>query len=163
MDSGIESTIFRLCILSSMFVEYHALPTRPGKTEIKMLHLAFAIRTSVFFDVFQTFIQHVWKAPEKFFVSQSDFINQMSEYPLNRFLETSTFRKMIALRMPDSAACIVKNRDKMVQSVADSSNVYQLESRSRPDLHKYSFKPSIYEKSERSLNMSLCYQQNNKD
>jgi len=52
MDNGIESTIFRLCILSSMFVEYHALPIRPGKTEIKMLHMAFALRTSVFFDVF---------------------------------------------------------------------------------------------------------------
>ena len=69
MDSGIESSIFRLCVLSSMFVEYHALPTRPGKTEIKMLHMAFAMRTSVFFDVFQTFIQHVWQAPEQFFVS----------------------------------------------------------------------------------------------
>lgn len=114
MDSGIESSIFRLCVLSSMFVEYHALPTRPGKTEIKMLHMAFAMRTSVFFDVFQTFIQHVWQAPEQFFVSQSDFVKRMSEYPLNRFLETTTFRKMIALRMPDSAAGIHKNRERMV-------------------------------------------------
>lgn len=56
MDSRIENTIFRLCILSSMFIEYHAMPARPGKTEIKMLHMAFAMRTSVFFDVFQTFI-----------------------------------------------------------------------------------------------------------
>ena len=101
MDSGIESTIFRICILSSMFVEYHALPTRPGKTEIKMLHMAFAMRTSVFFDVFNTFIQHVWKAEEQFFVTQADFVSRMNEYPLNRFLETETFRKMIEIRMPD--------------------------------------------------------------
>ena len=56
MDEAIEGTIFKLCILSSMFVEYHALPARPGKTEIKMLQMAFALRTSVFFEVFQTFI-----------------------------------------------------------------------------------------------------------
>lgn len=114
MDSGIESTIFRLCILSSMFVEYHALPTRPGKTEIKMLHMAFALRTSVFFDVFQTFIQHVWSAPEQFFVSRVDFIDRMSQYPLNHFLQTTTFRKMIQLRMPDSAAGIQKSKERVI-------------------------------------------------
>ena len=56
MDEAIESTIFKLCVLSSMFVEYHALPARPGKTEIKMLQMAFVLRSQVFFEVFQTFI-----------------------------------------------------------------------------------------------------------
>ena len=70
----------------------------------------------------------------------------MSEYPLSHFLETTTFRKMIALRMPDSAARIHKNRDKVVKSVADAGNVRLLESQSRPNLNKFGFKASIYEK-----------------
>ena len=60
MNEAIETTVFKICILSHSFVEHHALPARAGKTEIKMLHTAFALRTSVFFEVFQTFIQHVW-------------------------------------------------------------------------------------------------------
>ena len=34
----------------------------------------------------------------------------MSEYPLSHFLMATTFRKMIALRMPDSAAGIRKQK-----------------------------------------------------
>ena len=64
MDEAVESITFKLCVLSSMFIEYHALPARAGKTEIKMLHLAFAMRTSVFLAVFHTFIQHVCIIPE---------------------------------------------------------------------------------------------------
>jgi hypothetical protein len=56
MDEAIEKITFKLCVLSSMFVEYHALPVRAGKTEVKMLQMAFAMRTSVFFEVYQTFI-----------------------------------------------------------------------------------------------------------
>ena len=52
MDESVESIIFKICVLSNMFVEYHALPARPGKTEIKQLQMAFAMRTSVFFEVF---------------------------------------------------------------------------------------------------------------
>lgn len=37
MDEAIENITFKMCILSSMFIEYHALPVRAGKTEIKML------------------------------------------------------------------------------------------------------------------------------
>ena len=55
-DGKIEGTIFKICVLSSMFIEYNAMPTRPGKTEIKMLQMAFAMRTSILFKVFQTFI-----------------------------------------------------------------------------------------------------------
>ena len=154
MDPAIESTIFRMCILSSMFVEYHALPARAGKTEIKMLHMAFAMRTSVFFDVFQTFIQHVWTAPEQFFVARSEFVRKMSEYPLSHFLETTTFRKMIALRMPDSAAGIHKNRERVVKSVANVDNVGLLESKSRPNLDKYGYQASIYEVEEKEVNIS---------
>lgn len=52
MTEAIESTIFKICILSSMLIEYHALPMRAGKTEIKMLHTAFALRSTVYFEVF---------------------------------------------------------------------------------------------------------------
>ena len=52
MDEAIENTVFKLCVLSSMFIEYHALPMRAGKSEFKMLQTAFAMRTSVFFKVF---------------------------------------------------------------------------------------------------------------
>lgn len=56
MDEAVESIIFKLCVLSNMLVEYHALPVRMGKTEVKLLQMAFAMRTSVYFEVFQSFI-----------------------------------------------------------------------------------------------------------
>ena len=155
MDEGIESTIFKLCILSTMFTEYHALPARPGKTEVKMLHMAFAMRTSVFFEVFQTFIQHVWSTQEQFYVSRKEFIEKMSEYPLTYFLEAATFRKMITLRMPDSASGIHKRRDKVQAAAANNSNVALLENQSRPNLEKYGYQASIYEKSEISMNKTI--------
>ena len=64
MDEAVESTIFKLCVLSSMFVAFHALPARAGKTEVKLLQTAFALRQNVYFKVFQTFIQHITKQPE---------------------------------------------------------------------------------------------------
>ena len=52
MDEAIESTIFKLCVLSSMLIESHALPARIGKSEVKMMQIAFAMRTNVYFEVF---------------------------------------------------------------------------------------------------------------
>ena len=52
MSEAIEATTFKMCVLSSMFVEYHALPARAGKTEVKLLHMAYAMRSSAFFEVF---------------------------------------------------------------------------------------------------------------
>ena len=52
MDEAIESTIFKLCVLSSMLIEQHALPAKIGKTDVKMMHIAFAMRTNVYFEVF---------------------------------------------------------------------------------------------------------------
>ena len=75
-----------MCVLSNSFVEYHALPLRPGRTEYKMLETAFAMRNNVFFKVFQTFIQHITVEPEKFFVQRSEFLDRMREYPLKHFL-----------------------------------------------------------------------------
>lgn len=106
MTEAIETTIFKICMLSSLFIEYHALPTRAGKTEIKMLHTAFALRSSVYFEVFQTFVDHVWTAQEQFYITRNAFISKMSEYPLNHFLKAQTFRKMIELKMPETAAGI---------------------------------------------------------
>lgn len=115
MDSGVESTIFRLCLLSSMFIDFHALPSRPGKTEKDLLHMAFAMRSNVFLDVFLTFIQHVWAEPEQFFVSRRTFIEKMSQYPLSHFLQTTTFRSMIALRMPETAAALKKSKERVAK------------------------------------------------
>ena len=86
VDDAIEKTIFKLSLLSSMFIEYFALPNRPGRTEVKMLQTAFAMRTNVLFKVFQTFIQHITKDPEKFFLTRTEFLDRMSEYPLSHFL-----------------------------------------------------------------------------
>ena len=88
-------------------------------------------------------------------MSRADFTSKMSGYPLSHFLETTTFRKMIQISMPDSAANIHKSKDRVVRSVADSDNVRQLESKSRPNLEKYGFQPSIYEKDEKNVNMSV--------
>ena len=41
--------------------------------------------------------------------------------------------------MPDSAAGIHRNRDKVVSSVADAGNVRLLESKSRPNLDKFGY------------------------
>ena len=56
LDDTVENIIFKMCVLSSSFVEYHALPVRPGRTELRILETAFAMRSNVFFKVFQTFI-----------------------------------------------------------------------------------------------------------
>jgi len=56
LDDAVESTVFKMCVLSSMLVEFHALPSRPGRTEVKMLQTSFAMRNNVYFKVFQTFI-----------------------------------------------------------------------------------------------------------
>ena len=56
IDDVVEKTIFKMSMLSSMFVEFYALPDRPGRTEVKMLQTAFSMRTNVYFKVFQTFI-----------------------------------------------------------------------------------------------------------
>ena len=119
MDEAVESAIFKLCILSTMFIEYHALPVRPGKTEFKMLQTAFAMRTSVYFEVFQTFVQHVWVIPEKFYVTSPEFAQRMSQYPLNHFLQTGTFRRMISLQMPDKAIGIQKARQRASKGLND--------------------------------------------
>ena len=83
----------------------------------------------------------------------------MSEYPLSHFLEAATFRKMIALRMPDTAAGIYKNRERVIRQVdnvsGDIRDVGLLESKSRPNLGKYGYKASIYEKSEISMNKTI--------
>ena len=156
MDEAIESVIFKMCVLSSMFVEYHALPARAGKTEIKMLQLAFALRTTVYFEVFKTFVHHIWIEPEKFFVSRAEFVVKMSEYPLSHFLLTSTFRKMIELRKPDSAASIHKSARRVLGEAGEASdNLQMLRTNSRPDLGKVGYQKQIYEKGEQ-LNNSLA-------
>lgn len=78
IDSAIESIVFKLCLLSSLFIEYHALPTRPGKTEIKMILMAFAMRSNIYFKIMQTFIQRVWQPPENYYVTRDDFVLRMS-------------------------------------------------------------------------------------
>lgn len=44
VDEAVESTVFKMCVLSTMFIEYYALPLRAGKTEVKMIQTAFALR-----------------------------------------------------------------------------------------------------------------------
>ena len=90
-----------MCLISSSFIEYQALPARLGRTELKMLQTAFAMRSNVYFKVFQTFIQHVTLQPEKFYVTRDEFIDRMGVYPLKHFLQPQTLRRMISLQMPD--------------------------------------------------------------
>lgn len=52
----------------------------------------------------------------------------MSDYPLNHFLKAQTFRKMIELKMPDTAAGIQKNRERVARSAANSDELHLLES-----------------------------------
>ena len=66
----------------------------------------------------------MWTAPEKFYISRDEFVSKMSEYPLSHFLSTATFRKMIALRMPDRADAIVKQRKKIANAVGNTSRIY---------------------------------------
>lgn len=56
MDEHIESVIFKLCIISQMFIEYHALPPKKGRTEISLLQEAIKMRTNIFFEVYLTFV-----------------------------------------------------------------------------------------------------------
>jgi len=57
--------------------------------------------------------------------------------------------------MPDSAHGIQKDKERFARSVADINNMGLLESQSRPNLVKYGFQSSIYEKSEKELNLTI--------
>ena len=92
MDEHIESVIFKMCILSQMFVEYHALPPKKGRNEVVLLQEAVRMRTTIFFEVYLTFVQKVWEQQEKFYVNRDEFISKMSVYPLKYFLKSSTIR-----------------------------------------------------------------------
>lgn len=56
MDEQIENLIFRLCVLSQMFIEFCALPPKLGKTENTMMQMARQMRSTIYFEVFKTFI-----------------------------------------------------------------------------------------------------------
>ena len=73
----------------------------------------------------------MWLEPEKFYVSRAEFVTKMSEYPLSHFLMTSTFRKMIALRVSDSPSKIKK---KMSQFEESKDGIRDLKSQSKPNL-----------------------------
>ena len=70
----------------------------------------------------------------------------MYEYPLNHFLSSVTFRRMIALRMSESAAGIQKTARKVISAAGHVDNIAQLENKSRPKLDKFAYQASIYEK-----------------
>ena len=132
LDDTVENIIFKICVLSNSFVEYYALPLRPGRTEYRMLETAFAMRSNVYFKVFQTFIQHISVEPEKFFVQRGEFLDRMREYPLKHFLSPSTFRNMIALQMPQQATGIMRNKTKF--NAGNRMDLCRLEIKSRPKL-----------------------------
>lgn len=100
------------------------------------------MRQSVYFKIFQTFIQHLTVQPEKFYISRSEFVGRMREYPLSHFISAQTFRNMIMLQMP-SAQGIMKSQQKFASN--NASSLALLESKSRPNLERYQLKPSIYE------------------
>ena len=53
---------------------------------------------------------------------------------------------MISLRMPDTAAGILKSSDRVAKSATDANNLHLLESKTRPNLGKYAYQASLYEK-----------------
>jgi len=67
----------------------------------------------------------------------------MNEYPLRHFLQSSTFRNMIALQMPQQASGIMRSKNKFI---GNEKSLSHQESRSRPNLERYHLRPSIYEK-----------------
>ena len=75
----------------------------------------------------------------------------MSDYPLSHFLMTSTFRKMIALRVSDSPSKIKK---KMSQFSEESKTMQSMQSQSKPNLEQYGYKGQLYEQQDK-MNMSL--------
>ena len=100
----------------------------------------------------------MWLEPEKFYVSQREFVAQMSSYPLDQFLQPATFRKMIQLRMPDTAEGIQKSKKRVFSHTAaadERSNIRLLESKSRPKLEKYRHHAVVYEQSCQEMNVTL--------
>ena len=155
VDEHVERNIFKMCILSSHFIEFYALPARLGRTEMKMLQTAFAMRSNVYFKVFKTFIQHLTLQPEQFYVSRTEFEDRIGEYPLKHFLQPSTLRKMILLQMPEQAAGIMKSKAKLERSAEVDSSLDLLEIKSRPNMGRYRLRPNIYEKEEKQIEQSF--------
>ena len=95
MDDHIEYVIFKLCIISQMFIEFYALPTKKGRNEIMLLHEAIKMRNTIFFEVYLTFVQQIWEQQEKFYVGREEFISKMQEHPMKFFLKAATIRQVI--------------------------------------------------------------------
>lgn len=62
---------------------------------------------------------------------------------------------MISLRMPDTAAGILKNSNRVAKSATDANDLHLLESKTRPNLGKYAYQASLYEKQEKAVMASM--------
>ena len=63
MDGHIENIMYKQCVMSSLFIEYHALPVKAGKSEFAMLQMAIQFRTGLYYEIYQEFINKLWKTP----------------------------------------------------------------------------------------------------
>ena len=56
------------------------------------------MRTSIYFNIFKTFVNHIWhETMIEHYATRAEFIGKMSVFPMNKFLDSTTQRKMIAL------------------------------------------------------------------
>ena len=63
MDSHIENILYKQCVLASLFIEYHALPKKSGKSEFAMLQMAIQFRSGLYYEIYQEFINGLWQQP----------------------------------------------------------------------------------------------------
>ena len=66
MDGHIEIIMYKQCVLTSLFIEYHALPAKAGKSEFIMLQMAVKFRSGLYYEIYQEFINNLWKVPTRF-------------------------------------------------------------------------------------------------
>ena len=52
MDGHIESIMYKQCVISSLFIEYHALPAKAGKSEFAMLQMAIQFRSGLYYEIY---------------------------------------------------------------------------------------------------------------
>ena len=99
MDGHIENIMYKQCVMSSLFIEYHALPVKAGKSEFAMLQMAIQFRTGLYYEIYQEFINKLWKTPNQFLLPQQEFVIRMQMQQMPMFVDPGALRQLINVNM----------------------------------------------------------------
>ena len=98
-DAHIENIMYKQCVLSSLFIEYHALPIKAGKSEFTMLQMAIQFRSGLYYEIYQEFKNNIWSQPGQNLLSCQEFVLRMQMQPMMMFIDPGAIRQLINVNM----------------------------------------------------------------